>query len=88
MVYVYVIEGKESGKRYVGITGKLGRRLREHKKKKTKGGQVVGEKFELIHKEILDTHQEARCREKYLKSGKGRELLDSMYPRRRSAEGG
>lgn len=43
MVYVYVLEGVDTGKRYVGITNNLYRRLTEHRSKRTKGGQLLGD---------------------------------------------
>jgi predicted GIY-YIG superfamily endonuclease len=47
MITVYVLKG-ETGKRYVGITNDLPRRLREHLAKKSKGSQVIGD-FLVIH---------------------------------------
>lgn len=85
MVYIYVLQGMR-GKRYVGITKNLKRRLNEHRSGNTKGGQVIGE-FQLIHSEELLNYAFAREREKYLKSGAGREWLDKRYPRTGSAYG-
>lgn len=48
MIYVYVIEGVDTGKRYVGITNNLERRLTEHRSKQSKGGQIIGD-FTLLH---------------------------------------
>lgn len=79
MVHVYVLQGA-GGKRYVGITNNLERRLKEHYSGNTKGGQIIGE-FQLIHKEEFREYAVARTREKYLKSGIGREWLDKIYPR-------
>ncbi|MBW1702728.1 MAG: GIY-YIG nuclease family protein [Deltaproteobacteria bacterium] len=42
MVTLYVLKAK-TGRRYVGITNNLSRRLREHRKKVTKGGQILGD---------------------------------------------
>ncbi len=75
MVTLYVIEGVENRKRYVGITDNLGERLKKHRTGTTKAGIMLG-KFNLIHTETFDTYQEARIREKYLKSGRGREWLE------------
>ena len=74
MITVYVLKG-ETGKRYVGITKDLPRRLREHCAKKSKGSQVIGH-FLVIHTESFTDHKAARVREKFLKSGKGRKWLD------------
>ena len=86
MVTLYVIQGRESGKRYIGITNDLRRRLSEHRSGRTKGGQILGA-FMLLHTESFPTHTEARRREKYLKSGSGREWLNAAYPRSGPASG-
>jgi hypothetical protein len=40
MIYVYVLQGLQ-GKRYVGITNNLERRLKEHGSGNTKGGRLL-----------------------------------------------
>ena len=85
MVTVYVLQGKT--KRYVGITNNLARRLAEHKYGSTKAGQVIG-KFKLLHTEDFLDHVSARKREKFLKSGQGREFLSCLYPATGPAYGG
>ncbi len=80
MVYVYVLRSRVNGLRYVGITAKLGPRLRTHARGTTKGGQQLGE-FTLIHREEFPTYVDARRREKYLKSGQGREWLEAKFGR-------
>jgi len=85
-VTVYVLRGT-SGKRYVGITNDLARRLQEHASRRTKAGQLLGA-FRLIHTEEYPDHAAARQREKFLKSGQGRAWLDNLESRPRPAEGG
>jgi putative endonuclease len=80
MVTLYVLRSKANAKRYVGITNNLERRLTEHRRGSGKSGQILGE-FDLIHTESFDGHVDARAREKFLKSGVGREWLDARYPR-------
>jgi len=80
MITVYVLESKESGQRYTGITNNIERRLAEHGTRATKAGQLLGE-FSLIHTEEHADYATARAREKFLKSGRGRERLLSKYPR-------
>jgi len=80
MVYLYVIQGRATDKRYVGITNDLDRRLKEHRGLKSKGGQILGGDFFLLHSESHEDYVQARIREKFLKSGKGRELLREKYP--------
>ena len=78
MVYVYVLRSRKKGIRYVGITANLGARLRTHMRGTTKGGQQLG-KIDLIHREVFPSYEEARVREKFLKSGQGREWLDGQF---------
>jgi putative endonuclease len=85
MVTVYVLQG--NNKRYVGITNSLDRRLSEHRSGSTKGGQIIGQ-FRLLHTEEFPDYTSARKREKFLKSGQGREFLNSRYPGTGSASGG
>ena len=80
MIYVYVIRSLLNGKRYVGISARLGSRLRAHAAKKTKGGQQLGE-FELVFTETHSSYAEARILEKFLKSGQGRQWLDEQLGR-------
>ena len=74
MVTLYVLKGI-SGKRYVGITNDLSRRLKEHRSGKSKGSHLIGD-FTLIYREEFPDHKSARAREVELKSGKGREWLN------------
>ena len=75
MVYVYVLRGV-SGKRYVGITNNLERRLSEHANHHSKGSQILGE-FSLVLTEECVDYAAARKREIFLKSGVGRKWLDA-----------
>ena len=81
VITVYVIQSIRTGKRYVGITNNLDRRLAEHRARSSKGGQLLGS-FLLLHAESFPDYQIARQREKNLKSGQGRAWLDVRYPRR------
>jgi putative endonuclease len=78
MITVYVIQGKS--KRYIGITNNLKRRLAEHRTGKTPGFRNAGD-FLLLHSERFPDHSSAREREKFLKSGKGREFLNTLRSR-------
>jgi putative endonuclease len=81
MVTVYVLRSLTRGIRYVGITSQIGTRLRAHARGESKGGQQLGP-FELIHREEFPSYQEARGREKFLKSGIGRQWLDDTFGRK------
>jgi len=76
MVTLYVLKGR-TGKRHVGISGNLERRLRDHRAGTTKGGQLLGQ-FRLLFSEQYADYASAREREKFLKSGKGRKWLDEL----------
>jgi predicted GIY-YIG superfamily endonuclease len=79
-VTLYVLRSLEQGRRYVGITKDLPRRLEEHRRRTSKGSQQLGS-FELIHEEKFPSYVEARAREKFLKSGQGRRWLDERWGR-------
>jgi len=79
MITVYVLDGSSTGKRYVGITNSLQRRLAEHRACSTKGSQIIGA-FTLLHTEMFSDYAAARIREKFLKSGRGRAWLRERYP--------
>ena len=80
MITVYVLRSVGSGKRYVGITGKLFRRLTEHRNRASTVGKLLGT-FEVLETEEFADYAQARQREKFLKSGQGRKALGQKYPR-------
>jgi len=78
--FVYVIKSLEYGTRYIGSTDNYKRRLKEHnggKCRYTKGRRP----WNLVYLENFSTRGEAMQREKFLKSGQGRELLDDKLGR-------
>jgi putative endonuclease len=72
--FTYVMRsGKDLGF-YVGLTSNLERRLKEHNagyNRSTRSRRP----FEIVYVEHCDSRLEARKREKFLKSGVGREFL-------------
>jgi putative endonuclease len=86
VITLYVLKGK-NGKRYVGITNDLTRRLKEHRSKTSKGSQVLGE-FIILHTEKYADYKLARKREKFLKSGQGLKWLKEFESKSEPAEGG
>jgi putative endonuclease len=77
MYTVYVLKSTSKAFRYIGMTNDLKRRLQEH----DKGYSKTTSRFlpvELVHSEVFDTRVQARVREKFLKSGVGREFLNSL----------
>jgi predicted GIY-YIG superfamily endonuclease len=94
MATLYVLKGetgkpstRPAGKRYVGITNDLSRRIKEHRSKHSKGGQLLGN-FSVLYTEIFDDYTTARAKEKFLKSGQGRKWLDELEAESESARGG
>jgi putative endonuclease len=89
--WVYVIRNQATGKLYVGQTSDLDGRLRQHNDpnntrslytKHTPGPWV------LAHAEMLSSRREAMARERFLKSGQGREWLKEILEEPRTIEQG
>ena len=70
---VYVLRDR-TGRHDVGITQHLRRRIKEHNAGRTQADAGRGP-FELVYKESHPDHKAARGRERFLKSGAGREWL-------------
>jgi len=80
MYYVYVIQSKKDGKWYTGSTNDLRRRFNEHilgKVSSTKNRRP----FLLIYYEVCLNEQDAKYRERYLKSGMGKRYLKNRLKR-------
>ncbi|MCA0430054.1 MAG: GIY-YIG nuclease family protein [Bacteroidetes bacterium] len=77
MYTVYAITSKSRKYIYVGLTSDLERRLKQHNNGYEKTTKPYAP-FILIYKEIVSTRIEARKREKYWKSGIGKEKLKAM----------
>ena len=77
MYFVYVISSKVKNYIYVGLTNNVERRLDEHNNGYNKTTKPY-KPFELILVEKYETRVEARSREKYLKSGFGKEYLKNL----------
>ena len=77
MYYIYAIKSKEKNYIYVGLTNNSERRITEHNYKKEKTTRFYAP-FETILIEKYNTRIEARRREKYLKSGVGKEYLKTL----------
>ena len=77
MYYVYVISSKTRKYIYVGITNNLSRRIAEHNSGYNKTTRTY-RPFKLILSEEFTTRTTAREREKYLKSGIGKEFLKRL----------
>ncbi|MEW5894477.1 MAG: GIY-YIG nuclease family protein [Candidatus Omnitrophota bacterium] len=74
MFIVYAIKSLRCNYIYVGLTNDLTRRLNQHIKGKSATTKAY-RPFVLIFTEEFEIRQDARDKEKYLKSGSGKELL-------------
>jgi len=75
--FVYVIKSSVDGRLYKGLTSDLQKRINEHNRGKTKTTKAF-KPWELVYYEEFSTRDEARQREKYLKTGAGRRFLKSL----------
>jgi putative endonuclease len=72
MFTVYILYSISWGKSYVGYTNNVARRLQEHNITESKGFTLRYRPWTLIHTEVFDTKAEAMQKEKFYKSGVGR----------------
>ena len=77
MFYIYILRSIKNGNLYKGLTKNLIKRIQEHNQGKNTSTKV-NRPWELIYFERYNTQIEARAREKYFKSGEGRELLKQL----------
>lgn len=80
MFYVYVIRSKKDSKWYTGSTNNLRKRFNQHNKGKSTWTKGRGP-FEIIYYEACLNEEDARSREKYLKSGMGKRYLKNRLKR-------
>jgi putative endonuclease len=80
MYTVYVIKSKVRNYIYVGLTSNFSQRLDCHNLGKNKTTRAYAP-FDIITIEKYPTRIEARKREKYLKSGVGKEYIKKSLPR-------
>ncbi len=74
MYQVYVLKSLNRNYIYVGLTNNLERRIKEHQEGKSYTTRAYNP-FNLIITEEFESRLEARNREKYLKSGSGKEWI-------------
>jgi len=77
--YVYIIYNLKREKIYIGFTSDLEKRLKQHNKilpsKNTSFTSINSGKWFLAYKERLCSLNDVKKREKWLKSGVGREFI-------------
>ena len=77
MYRVYVLRSLKDVKLYIGYTNDLERRLKEHNAGKTESTRRR-RPLELVYSEEYEDRDKAMHREKYFKSGLGREELKKI----------
>ncbi len=77
MFTVYALISDVDGRIYVGFTQDLENRIKEHNRGKTKSTKGY-RPWRLLYHEQVETRIMARNREKYLKSGCGKEFLKNI----------
>jgi putative endonuclease len=80
MYVIYALFFENTGRIYVGMTSKLSQRITDHKRGKTKSTKNRGNFLVRIIEKCED-RESARNREKYWKSGCGKEKLKIMRDR-------
>ena len=75
MWYVYVLYSMSAQKSYVGYTNDIERRIFEHNVSKIRGFTSRYRPWILIHIESYSDKGSAIAREKFLKTGRGREEI-------------
>ena len=80
MYYTYVLKSRKNGRLYTGFTEDLRKRFKEHNDKKSNYTKYRGP-YELIYYEACTDEKDARSRELYLKTGKGKRYLKSRLKR-------
>jgi putative endonuclease len=74
----YVLRSLKSGRYYKGFTSRpMDERLAEHNRGFPPGWSAKNRPFELAYMEQFESEADARARERFFKSGRGREWLKS-----------
>jgi putative endonuclease len=80
MFYTYVLQSIKDGKFYTGYTCDLRKRFNEHNSNKVFSTKSRGP-FRLIYYEACINKDDAKTREKYIKSGMGKRYLKNRLKR-------
>jgi putative endonuclease len=75
MFYVYILYSERCGITYTGYSQDPEQRLLSHNELSNKGWTLRYRPWKIIHIEEYQTKAEALKREKFLKTGKGREYV-------------
>ncbi len=77
MYHVYVLRSLKNRRLYTGSTSNINQRLSDHNSGRNTYTRLT-RPFELLYGEDYQTRAEAVKREKFMKTGKGRELLKEL----------
>jgi putative endonuclease len=77
MYFVYVLQNKTTGRHYTGHCTDPSQRLGQHNAGVTKSTKNRGV-WDLVYQEAFESRGEVMRRERFLKSGKGREQLQRI----------
>ena len=75
---VYILFSEKHHKTYVGFTSNLIERFKSHNYLSKKGFTIKFRPWEVIYVAFFTTKSEALKREKFFKTGKGREFIKEM----------
>jgi putative endonuclease len=76
--WVYILQNEETGKLYKGQTSNLDKRIERHNTDESGSMRYTHKQkgpWRLIYSEMYPTRAEAMKRERFLKSGQGREWI-------------
>jgi putative endonuclease len=80
MFYVYVLYSEAYHKTYIGYTSNLQGRLEAHNHPSNKGYTKRFQPWKIVYSEEFSSQSEALAREKFLKTGAGRNFLKQFIP--------
>ncbi|MFN4314789.1 MAG: GIY-YIG nuclease family protein [Chitinophagaceae bacterium] len=79
MIFVYALVSELNGDIYVGMSADVAKRLKEHNAGKSRYTKAY-RPWKVLFTEVHPDRVAARKRERYLKSGVGKEFLKSLVP--------
>ncbi|MCL5004832.1 MAG: GIY-YIG nuclease family protein [Patescibacteria group bacterium] len=80
MFYAYIIQSKKDKRLYTGFTNDLRKRFKQHNEGKSAWTKGRGP-WNLIYYEACLDEEDAKMREKYLKTGMGKRYLKNRLKR-------